>query len=72
MHIDAAKKLVVGDRVVCPPDRGEPRRYGRITFIGTEQEVQKNIHGAEYIWVNVQYDNIGRTGVWPTNRIAKR
>lgn len=65
MKIEKALKLKVGDVVQFPPDRGSPGGFSKITFIGANQEIKKNMHGKEYIWVNLQCG-----GVWPTNRLS--
>lgn len=66
MDIQKATKLKVGDIVRFPADRGEPSGSGKIAHISTD--VNKNIHGIDYVWVTV---NVGQHNtVWPSNRLS--
>lgn len=68
MHIDKARKLAVGDLVICPPDRGDAGFAGKITRVDTSQKSSRNIDGHEYIGVTVQGPH-GKA-VWPSNRLS--
>lgn len=65
MKIEKALKLKVGDIVAYPPDGGKLGGFSKVTYVGPNQEIQTNIHGKKYIWVNLECG-----GVWPTNRLG--
>lgn len=68
MNLSRAKTLVIGQNVSFPEDMEKPAGSGKIESIGTE--IQKNIHGKEYIWVSVKDNASFATSVWPTNRLG--
>ena len=62
MDIEKALKLKKGDSVFFPPDRGDAGGIGMVK--SASKEVNKNIHGKEYVWVGLMGG-----GVWPSNRL---
>lgn len=69
MEINKAKELVYGKQVHCPADRGDPAYMGVVRHVSTD--VNKNIHGVEYVWVTVSKVGNGQTShVWPSNRLS--
>lgn len=68
MNISKALKIVVGNTVACPADRGDPAYMGRVTYVGTT--VLENIHGDRYIYVEVQTPWGNRKTMWPSNRLG--
>lgn len=67
MKIEKALALKYGNRVTCPPDRGEPSYVGTVRHVGVEQNV--SIAGAAYVWVTVQRTHGASLHVWPSNRL---
>lgn len=68
MKIEQARQLKVGQIVHCPADRGDSAYTGKVTHIGSTTE--KNINGAEYIWVTVEHQSGLSRHVWPSNRLG--
>lgn len=68
MIIEQALKLKPGDWVTYPPDRGDPGGRGQVRYL--YDIVEKNIQGQEYIRIHVHQPNLGRTSVWPSNRLS--
>lgn len=68
MNITQALALVYGALVHCPPDRGEAPYAGTVRHVG--QQVCKNIHGTEYVWVTVRRLDGRSAHVWPSNRLS--
>lgn len=66
MHIDKARKLKIGQKVTCPPDRGDKGYVGTVTHIS--HETHRNIHDHEYLWVEVHGPQ--HKSVWPSNRLS--
>ncbi len=69
MNIEKARELKVGDRVICPPDRGDAGYSGTVTHL-TENEEYTNIHGDLYRWVSVRLHGTYHSTVWPSNRLG--
>lgn len=63
-----ARRLVVGQVVSYPEDRGTPGCRARITHISEESAV--NIHGKHYLWVALRDSQGHNAGVWPSNRLG--
>ena len=63
MNIEKAKLIKVGDIVSFPPDRGDKGGQSKVVHVSTV--VNKNIHGAEYLWISLTPG----CGVWPSNRL---
>lgn len=66
MDISRALALKPGMTVSYPADRGDPKGSGKVTHVGTN--VETNINGAKYIWVEVQMPL--KKAVWPSNRLG--
>lgn len=71
MNLAEARKLIYGNRVLCPADRGTP------AFVGTVRSndcltmpASPGTYG-KFIWVSVQEDKRGRRTVWPSNRLER-
>ena len=56
----------LGDKVICPEDRGDPEHQAEVVLPG--DTVGININGEPYIWVVVKRSD-GRESVWPSNRL---
>ena len=61
------KTFKVGRSAKCPPDMGEPGYSGTVTWIGSEECVNKD--GDRYHWVEVQHRDGSKT-VWPSHRLG--
>ena len=70
MDIGKARRLVVGQVVSYPEDRGTPGGRARITHISEGSAV--NIYGKCYLWVTLQTidGRLNSAGVWPSNRLG--
>ena len=66
MNIDQARELKIGDRVMCPADRGDPAYEGKVTTPGLSTYERNNI---EFMWISVKGG--GKTGTWPSHRLTK-
>ncbi len=61
----------VGDRVQCPPDRGDAGYPGVIEHVW--HEVNRLPDGTAYQWVTVRRTQAPCTAhVWPSNRLGYR
>jgi hypothetical protein len=70
MQLEKARKLKPGNLVGCPADGNQPECMARVTRWNQDlqtQEAKKNIHGDEYIWVELK--GTGWRGIWPSNRL---
>ncbi len=65
MDINAAKQLEVGDDVLFPADRGNPKGVGTVSKVG--DGLYTNMNNTEYVWVTLK-----KGGVWPSNRLSAR
>lgn len=63
MEISALK---IGRHVSCPPDRGDLGYNGKITHIGTVEDM--NSLGRKFVWVEVQGPT--HKSVWPSHRLG--
>lgn len=68
MNIKQARALKLGQRISCPPDRGDQGYVGTVTYIGPEEHT--NILGVKYRDVVVQDLNGKRKSCWPSHRIT--
>lgn len=66
---NGVRNMQVGNRVMCPADRGDRAYWGRITYVG--EEVHRNSEGVPYKWVRVHWvGSDGRGAVWPSHRLG--
>jgi hypothetical protein len=68
MNIERALQLKAGDKVYCPPDRGDKSFIGEVKepFTGA---IHANSTGEQYVWVSVKGPH--HTSTWPSNRLDK-
>ncbi len=61
--------LRIGDKVHCPPDRGDNAYVGTVTHIAptlcTHACLEK-----PFIWVTVRHPDFKSSAVWPSNRLG--
>jgi hypothetical protein len=71
MRIEHAKGLKVGDRVRCPPDRGDPAYIGKVTHLSADHG--GTVYGTDqiYLWVTVEHPAGKSRHVWPSNRLGQ-
>lgn len=67
MNIERALRIKRGERVACPPDRGDKGYMGEV--VHTSPIIATNRDGTEYIWIQVQHPD-GHKSVWPSNRLG--
>ena len=72
MHIEQARKLITGDRVILPKDGLLPRRTGKVTQWNKDLTFCNeliSVQGQRYIWISVK-DLFG-TANWPSSRLER-
>lgn len=67
--VNPLRVFKVGDRVNCPPDRGQPGYTGTVEYVDTTEN--KAFSGSPYNWVNVRRDDTKTAHVWPSSRLSK-
>lgn len=60
-------RFLVGQRVRCPADRGQPGYQGVV--VSADGCVHHNHFGEPYTWIEVRHPR-GTKHVWPSNRLG--
>lgn len=59
----------IGDKVICPPDRGDPEGKGVVTAVGNDTYLTAVV-AIPYVWVTVKNNRTGNKAVWPSHRLG--
>lgn len=66
MTLEEARKIKVGSRVTCPPDRGATGYRGTVVAIFSDAAWKDT----KYIPVVVRHPLDGHESVWPSTRLS--